>query len=46
VWSDDDSWKAGYARIDPERAATLRRQGEARRARQQQKKTDGSARTS
>ena len=46
AWSDDDSWKANYARIDPERAETLRRQGEKRRARQEHKKTDGSARTS
>jgi hypothetical protein len=33
-WSDDESWKERYARVDPERAEELRRAGEARRARQ------------
>jgi hypothetical protein len=40
VWSDDDSWKERYARVDPERAAELRRAGEARRARQAGSKPD------
>ena len=34
VWSEDASWKDGYARVAPENAAKLRRAGEARRARQ------------
>jgi len=31
-WSDDDSWKEAYARIDPQDEEKLRRAGEARRA--------------
>ena len=31
-WSDDESWRAVYARIDPGRIEALRREGEARRA--------------
>lgn len=38
VWSRDDSWKDGYARVDPEQRERLRRAGEARRARQQREK--------
>jgi len=38
VWSEDASWKDRYARVDPERAETLRRAGEARRAQQEQSK--------
>ena len=38
VWSEDASWKDGYARVDPERIEALRRAGEKRRANQQQKK--------
>ena len=45
LWSDDSSWKAAYARIDPERAERLRRAGDARRARQDQAKEEGRART-
>jgi len=33
-WSDDESWKQRYARVDPERAEALRRAGEQRRAQQ------------
>ena len=33
-WSEDESWKAHYARVDPARLEALRRAGEARRARQ------------
>ena len=40
-WSDDSSWKEGYARIDPEQAEKLRRAGEARRAAQARAKEDG-----
>ena len=36
VWSEDDSWKQRYARIDPADAERLRSAGEARRARQRQ----------
>ncbi len=36
VWSEDASWKERYARVDPERAEQLRRQGEERRSRQAQ----------
>jgi len=45
VWSDDTAWKDNYARIDPERAERLRKAGDDRRARQQQSRTDGRART-
>ena len=33
-WSDDESWRDVYARIDPEHVDALRREGEARRAKQ------------
>jgi len=38
LWSEDDSWKQRYARVDPADAERLRALGEARRARQQQAK--------
>lgn len=34
VWSDDESWKDTYARVDETHREALRRQGEARRAAQ------------
>ena len=34
VWSEDESWKQNYARVEPERAAALRRAGERRRSQQ------------
>ena len=34
VWSDDDSWKDRYARVDPAEIERLRRLGEERRQRQ------------
>ena len=40
-WSDDDGWKARYARVDPEQATRLRAAGEARRAAQARAKADG-----
>ena len=46
VWGDDASWKDGYARVDPERAAALRRAGEERRAEQEEAKQTGRARSS
>lgn len=30
-WSDDESWREVYARVDPERIGKLRSEGEARR---------------
>ena len=46
VWPGEPSWKANYARVDPEQAARLRKAGEARRARQDQAKSEGRVRTS
>jgi hypothetical protein len=43
-WSDDESWKANYARLDPERMEALRRAGERRRALQAAAKREGRAR--
>jgi hypothetical protein len=37
-WSEDEAWKANFARVDPERAEALRRAGEQRRARQAAKR--------
>ena len=36
LWSEDETWKERYARVDPENAEKLRVMGEARRARQRQ----------
>ena len=33
-WSEDESWRAVYARVDPERIEALRQEGDARRASQ------------
>ncbi len=41
-WSDDDSWRDRYARVDPEQAEALRRAGERRRA-NQRRQPDASA---
>ena len=46
AWSDDDSWKERYARVDPEQQRKLREMGEARRARQEQARERGTTRTS
>jgi len=46
VWSEDETWKANYARLDAERVEALRRAGERRRAEQAAAKGDGRARTS
>jgi hypothetical protein len=43
-WSEDESWKANYARLDPERIEALRRAGERRRALQAAAKREGRAR--
>ena len=45
-FSEDESWKQNYARVDPERIEALRRAGERRRAQQQAGMADGSARKS
>ncbi len=45
-WSEDESWKQNYARLDPERIEALKRAGEKRRAQQQGAKAEGTARTS
>jgi hypothetical protein len=31
-WSEDESWREVYARVDPDRFEALRREGDARRA--------------
>ncbi len=36
LWSEDHSWRAGYARVDGENAEKLRQLGEARRAKQRE----------
>ncbi len=45
-WSDDESWKASYARLDPERIEALRRAGERRRAQQEAARSEGRVRDS
>ncbi len=46
VWSEDESWKDAYARVDPAQAEALRRAGEQRRSRQQGATDEGPVRTS
>jgi hypothetical protein len=45
-WSEDESWKQNYARVDPERIEALKRAGEERRAQQRGNKAAGNARAS
>jgi hypothetical protein len=45
VWSEDQSWRERYGRIDPAKAEKLRQMGESRRAAQQRAKQEGRART-
>ena len=45
VWSDDESWKERYARVDPQTLEKLRASGETRRAQQAQAKAQGRTRT-
>jgi hypothetical protein len=45
-WSNDESWKDHYAKVDPEKLEALKRAGEHRRAQQQSAKDEGTARTS
>ena len=40
-WSDDETWKQNYARVDAERSEALRRAGERRRAQQSAGKERG-----
>jgi hypothetical protein len=44
-WSDDESWKENYARVDPEKLEAIRLAGERRRAEQRASKAKGDART-
>ena len=44
-WSDDESWKQNYARVDSEKLEALKRAGEKRRAQQQTNKEKGDVRT-
>ncbi len=46
AWSEDESWKQRYARVDPERIEALRRAGERRRAQQEADAAGGRARKS
>jgi hypothetical protein len=46
AWSEDESWKDAYARVDPEKAAALRAAGERRREQQGAAKTSGAVRSS
>ncbi len=46
IWSEDESWRDGYARITPEHAEALRRAGEKRRQKQAEASAQGRARTS
>jgi hypothetical protein len=45
-WSEDESWKQNYARVDAGRIEALRLAGERRRAKQQANKDDGNVRSS
>jgi hypothetical protein len=44
-WSDDESWKDDYAKVDREKLEALRQAGDKRRAQQQGSKTEGNARS-
>ena len=44
-WSEDESWRARYSRVDPEQARHLRTLGDARRERQRAAKRAGRTRT-
>ena len=45
-WSDDESWKQNYAKVDAETLEALRRAGEGRRQRQEAARAEGRTRTS
>ena len=44
-WSEDDSWREGYAKIDDSNREELRLRGEARRAEQAANKAAGCSRS-
>jgi D-proline reductase (dithiol) PrdB len=44
AWSDDESWKDVFARVDDSNREALRRLGEARRAAQQASRSEGRTR--
>ena len=44
IWSEDASWREGYAKVEPEDLERLRRAGEERRRTQQRAKARGLAR--
>ena len=44
-WSDDESWKQNYAKVDPVKLEALKRAGDKRRAQQRSNKDEGSVRT-
>ena len=43
IWSDDDSWREGYARVDPAAIQRLQELGEERRRRQREAKPASNA---
>ena len=45
VWSDDETWKQRYARVDAQGAEELREQGDARRAAQGRIRREGRTRS-
>ena len=45
-WSEDETWKESYARVDPKRSDALRRAGEHRRAQQEAARREGRTRSS
>lgn len=45
-WSDDETWKDRYARVDAEAAERLRLAGEERRVQQQEARASGRTRSS
>lgn len=46
VWSEDESWKQNYAKVDSEKLGALRQAGDRRRQQQDRAKTEGRARSS
>ena len=44
IWSEDDSWKENYSRVDPAQREKLLALGEARRELQRKAKAEGSSR--
>jgi hypothetical protein len=44
-WSDDESWKQNYARVDPDALESLKRAGDMRRSQQRRARDEGTVRT-